>query len=281
MLAVRGLTAGYGDVQVLRGVDLGVAPGEIVALVGANGAGKSTLLKCVSGVVAPAAGTIQLDGQSIAGLPPARIVRLGIAHVPEGRQIFSRLTVADNLMLGAYSQLSQLTHADLAARTAEVCGVFPALAPRLAEEASLLSGGQQQMLAIARGLMAHPRFLLLDEPSLGLAPVLVAEIFDVLRGLREAGTGLLIVEQNARLSLAIADRGYVLETGRIVLAGTGHDLARTPEVIHRYLGVGAEARVEADGRETAAALAARLKEVLGKSTPREDSRRPGAERRRP
>ncbi len=261
MLAVRGLTAGYGDVQVLRGVDLDVAPGEIVALVGANGAGKSTLLKCISGLVAPAAGTIQLDGRSIAGLPPARIVRLGIAHVPEGRQIFSRLTVADNLMLGAYSQLRQFTHADLAARTAEVCGIFPALSPRLAQEASLLSGGQQQMLAIARGLMAHPRLLLLDEPSLGLAPVLVAEIFDVLRGLREAGAGLLIVEQNARLSLAIADRGYVLETGRIVLAGTGQDLARTPEVVHRYLGVGA-ARVEADGGETAAALAARLKTVL-------------------
>ena len=280
MLAVRGLTAGYGDVQVLRAVDLDVAPGEIVALVGANGAGKSTLLKCISGLVAPAAGTIQLDGRSIAGLPPARIVPLGIAHVPEGRQIFSRLTVADNLMLGAYSQLRRLTHADLAARTAEVCGVFPALAPRLAEEASLLSGGQQQMLAIARGLMAHPRLLLLDEPSLGLAPVLVAEIFGVLRRFREAGGGLLIVEQNARLSLGIADRGYVLETGRIVLAGTGQDLARNPEVIHRYLGVGA-ARVEADGRETATALAARLAAVLRDGPRREDSPRPGGEGGRP
>jgi branched-chain amino acid transport system ATP-binding protein len=277
MLAVRGLTAGYGDAQVLRAVDLDVAPGEIVALVGANGAGKSTLLKCISGLLAPAAGTIELDGRAIAGLPPARIVPLGIAHVPEGRQIFSRLSVADNLMLGAYSVLGRLTREDLAARTAEVCGVFPALAPRLAEEASLLSGGQQQMLAIARGLMAHPRLLLLDEPSLGLAPVLVAEIFGVLRRLREAGAGLLIVEQNARLSLAIADRGYVLETGRIVLAGTGRDLARNPEVIHRYLGVGADARVEADGRETAAALAARLRTVLGGQARREDSQRPGTE----
>jgi branched-chain amino acid transport system ATP-binding protein len=279
MLAVRGLTAGYGNVPVLRGVDLDVAPGEIVALVSANGAGKSTLLKCISGLLTPAAGTIQLDRRSIAGRPPARIVAMGIAHVPEGRQIFSRLTVADNLMLGAYSGLRRLTRADLAASTAHVCGVFPALSPRLAYEDSLLSGGQQQMLAIARGLMARPRLLLLDEPSLGLAPVLVAEIFDVLRGLREAGVGLLIVEQNARLSLAIADRGYVLETGRIVLAGTGQELARTPEVIHRYLGVGA-ARVEAEGREAAAALAARLRAVLGEDDRREDSRPPRAERRR-
>jgi branched-chain amino acid transport system ATP-binding protein len=280
MLAVRGLTAGYGDVQVLRAVDLDVAPGEIVALVGANGAGKSTLLKCISGLLAPASGTIQVRGRSIAGLPPARIVRLGVAHVPEGRQIFSRLSVADNLMLGAYGELRHLTRAGLAQRTAEVCGVFPALLPRLAQEASLLSGGQQQMLAIARGLMARPLLLLLDEPSLGLAPVLVAEIFAVLRELRAAGVGLLIVEQNARLSLAIADRGYVLETGRVVLAGTGPDLARTPEVVHRYLGVGA-ARVEGDGGEAASALAARLKTILGEGAGREDSRPTGTEGRTP
>ena len=204
MLAIRGLAAGYADVQVLRGVDLDVAPGEIVALVGANGAGKSTLLRCVSGLVAPSAGRIQLDGRPIAGLPPAEIVRLGISHVPEGRQIFSRLTVADNLMLGAYSALHRLRRADVAARIAEVCATFPALTARLGDEASLLSGGQQQMLAIARGLMTRPRLLLLDEPSLGLAPVLVAEIFAVLRTLRSAGAGLLIVEQNARLSLAFA-----------------------------------------------------------------------------
>ncbi|HEV2439273.1 MAG TPA: ABC transporter ATP-binding protein [bacterium] len=276
MLAVRGLTAGYGDVEVLRAVDLDVAPGEIVALVGANGAGKSTLLKCISGLLAPAAGTIQLDGHSIGGLPPARIVRLGIAHVPEGRQIFSRLTVADNLMLGAYSGLRDLTREGLAARTAEVCGIFPALLPRLAQEASLLSGGQQQMLAVARGLMARPRLLMLDEPSLGLAPVLTAEIFAILRDLRTAGVGLLIVEQNARMSLAIADRGYVLETGRVVLAGTGRDLARTPEVIHRYLGVGA-ARVEGDDTAAAAALAVRLTAVLGEGARREDSPPPKAE----
>ena len=276
MLAVRGLTAGYGDARVLRGVDLDVAPGEIVALVGANGAGKSTLLKCLSGLVAPAGGTIALGGRSIAGLPPARIVRLGIAHVPEGRQIFSRLTVADNLMLGAYGEIRHLGREGLEARRAEVCGIFPALLPRLAQEASLLSGGQQQMLAIARGLMARPRVLLLDEPSLGLAPVLVAEIFAVLRDLRAAGVGLLIVEQNARLSLAAADRGYVLESGRVVLTGTGSDLARTPEVIHRYLGVGA-ARIEGDGHEAAAALAARLKSIFGEDAPREDSPPPRAE----
>ena len=259
-LAVRGLYAVYGEAQVLRGIDLEVAPGEIVALVGANGAGKSTLLKCITGLVPPSAGTIHLDGRSLAGLPPAEIVRRGVAHVPEGRQIFGRLSVADNLRLGAYSNLG-LTHADLAARTAEVCRIFPALSPRLAEEASLLSGGQQQMLAIARGLMARPRLLLLDEPSLGLAPVLVNEIFSVLRSLREGGVGLLIVEQNARLSLAIADRGYVLETGRVVLTGTGADLARTPEVVHRYLGVGAGRAAQAGDGE-AETLAVRLKAIL-------------------
>jgi branched-chain amino acid transport system ATP-binding protein len=259
---VRGLHAGYGDVEVVRGVDLDVAPGELVALVGANGAGKSTLLKCISGLVSPTSGTIRLGGQSIAGVPPARIVRLGVAHVPEGRQIFGRLSVADNLRLGAYCHLRQLAPAEVSARIDEVCRIFPSLSGRLAEEASLLSGGQQQMLAIARGLMAGPRLLLLDEPSLGLAPVLVGEIFSVLRALRRAGVGLLLVEQNARLSLAIADRGYVLETGRVALSGTGKDLLGTPEVIHRYLGVAAT-RVGTSRAAAAAGLAARLKAVLG------------------
>ena len=279
MLSARGLTAGYGDVQVLRGIDLDVAPGEIVALVGANGAGKSTLLKCISGLLAPSGGAIRLEGRSLAGLPPARIVRLGIAHVPEGRQIFSRLTVGDNLMLGAYSALRRLTRGELAARRAEVCKIFPALAPRLADEASLLSGGQQQMLAIARGLMARPRLLLLDEPSLGLAPVLVAEIFAVLRDLRAGGVGLLIVEQNARLSLAIADRGYVLETGRIALAGTGRELARMPEVIHRYLGVG-EGRAGLAAEGAVAALTSRLRAALG-GTGAEGPRAAQVEKKRP
>ena len=280
MLSARGLTAGYGDVQVLRGVDLDVAAGEIVALVGANGAGKSTLLKCISGLLAPSAGAIRLDGRPIAGLPPARIVRLGIAHVPEGRQIFSRLSVGDNLMLGAYSARPRLTREELAARRAEVCKIFPALSPRLADEASLLSGGQQQMLAIARGLMARPRLLLLDEPSLGLAPVLVAEIFAVLRDLRTAGVGLLMVEQNARLSLAIADRGYVLETGRVALAGTGRELARMPEVIHRYLGVG-EGRAGVAAEGAVAALTSRLRAVLAGSAAAEEPRAPEVEGRRP
>jgi len=262
MLEVRGLHAGYGDVEVLRGVDLDVAPGELVALVGANGAGKSTLLKCISGLVPLTSGTIRLGGGSIAGAPPARIVRLGVAHVPEGRQIFGRLSVADNLRLGAYCHLRQLTQTEVAARIDEVCRIFPSLSGRLAEEASLLSGGQQQMLAIARGLMAQPRLLLLDEPSLGLAPVLVAEIFEVLRRLRQAGVGLLLVEQNARLSLAIAARGYVIETGRVVLSGTGTGLLSTPEVVHRYLGVAAP-RAGASGDGEAPGLAARLKSVLG------------------
>jgi branched-chain amino acid transport system ATP-binding protein len=263
LLETRGLRAGYGEVEVLKGVDLGVATGELVALVGANGAGKSTLLKCISGLVLPTAGTIRLGRQSIAGVPPAHIVRLGIAHVPEGRQVFGRLSVADNLRLGAYSR--RLTRAEFAARVDEVCRIFPALSGRLTEEASLLSGGQQQMLAIARGLMARPRLLLLDEPSLGLAPVLVGEIFAVLRRLRGAGVGLLLVEQNARLSLAIADRGYVLETGRVALSGTGKELLDAPEVIHRYLGVAAT-RAAALGDEDTAGLAARLTSVL-RSTP--------------
>jgi len=261
MLEIRGLRAGYGEAEVLRGVDLDVASGELVALVGANGAGKSTLLKCISGLVPSTSGTIRLAGRSVTGVPPARIVQGGVAHVPEGRQIFGRLSVADNLRLGAYSQLRHLTQAEVAARIAEVCRIFPALSGRLAEEASLLSGGQQQMLAIGRGLMARPQLLLLDEPSLGLAPVLVAEIFEVLRRLRQAGVGLLLVEQNARLSLAIADRGYVLETGRVALSGVGTTLLHTPEVIHRYLGVTAN-RVDAADDGRAAGLAARLKSVL-------------------
>lgn len=260
-LEVRGLCAGYGEAEVLRGVDLDAAPGTLTALVGANGAGKSTLLKCISGLVPPTAGTIRLSGRSIAGLPPASIVRCGIAHVPEGRQIFGRLTVADNLRLGTYSQFRQLTRREITARIDEVCGIFPVLSARLTEQASLLSGGQQQMLAIARGLMARPRLLLLDEPSLGLAPTLVGEISGVLRGLRQAGVGLLLVEQNARLGLAIADYAYVLETGRVVLSGTGNDLLGNPEVIHRYLGVAA-ARVDTARDVEAGGLAARIRSVL-------------------
>lgn len=261
VLELRGVHAGYGEVEVLKGVDFDVAPGELVALVGANGAGKSTLLKCISGLVPPTAGTIRLGSQSIVGVPPARIVQMGVAHVPEARQIFGRLSVGDNLWLGAYPHLHRLSRAEVAERIEEVCRIFTPLSGRLHEEASLLSGGQQQMLAIARGLMGRPRLLLLDEPSLGLAPILVAEIFGVLRRLRQAGVGLLLVEQNARMSLAIADRGYVLETGRVVLSGTGQELLRAPEVIHRYLGVAAT-QVAASGDREAAGLAARLKSVL-------------------
>ena len=260
-LEVRGLRAGYGEAEVLRGVDLDAVPGTLTALVGANGAGKSTLLKCISGLVPATSGTIRLGGRSIAGLPPASIVRFGIAHIPEGRQIFGRLTVVDNLRLGTYSQYRQLTQQEITARIDEVCSIFPVLSARLAEQASLLSGGQQQMLAIARGLMARPRLLLLDEPFLGLAPSLVGEISGVLRGLRQAGVGLLLVEQNARLGLAIADYAYVLETGRVVMSGTGKDLLGDPEVINRYLGVAA-ARVDRRRDMEAAGLAARIRSVL-------------------
>jgi branched-chain amino acid transport system ATP-binding protein len=233
---VRGLLAGYGEAAVLRGVDLDVQPGELVALVGANGAGKSTLLKCISGLLPIRGGEIRLGDQRLDRLAAAAIVRLGVAHVPERRQVFAELSVRDNLVLGAYVPRRRLGPAGLAERIERACQLFPALVGRLDEPAGNLSGGQQQMLAIARGLMLQPRLLLLDEPSLGLAPRLVQDIFRVLAGLRESGAAILLVEQNARLSLAIADRGYVLERGRIVLHGRGPDLLHSPDVLNLYLG---------------------------------------------
>jgi len=236
-LALRGVHAGYGKFGVLHGVDLVVEAGSLVALIGANGAGKSTLLKCVSGLIRPTAGEIHTAGRRIDRLAPAAIVGLGVSHVPERRQVFAELSVADNLRLGAYR--ARLSPPELARRIDDTLALFPALVARLADDAVALSGGQQQMLAIARGLMSKPRLLMLDEPSLGLAPALVREIFAALVRLREGGLSILLVEQNARGSLGIADRAYVLETGQVALEGSGQELLRSPEVVRRYLGVGA------------------------------------------
>jgi branched-chain amino acid transport system ATP-binding protein len=232
MLGVRNLEARYGRIPALKGIDLEVAAGEIVALVGANGAGKSTLLRALSGVQ-KSSGEISFEGKSIETSPPHERVAMGIVHAPEGRQVFGPLSVEDNLRLGAYRR----GRAEAARSLERVYALFPALAERRHQSAGSLSGGQQQMLAIGRALMAQPRLLLLDEPSMGLAPRLVAEIFACVRALRAADTALLLVEQNARAALAIADRGYVLETGRIALSGTGAALLADEQVRTAYLGI--------------------------------------------
>ena len=232
MLKIRDLRSGYGRIPVLHGIDLEVYPGELVALLGANGAGKTTLLRAVSGVQ-PASGSIVFDGAEVQDLTPQARVGLGIVQVPEGRQIFGPLSVEDNLRLGAYRRGRDDTDASLA----RVYGLFPALAERRGDAAGGLSGGQQQMLALGRALMAQPRLLLLDEPSMGLAPRLVAEIFDCIERLRAADTAILLVEQNATAALAIAGRGYLLEAGRVTLSGTGPELAANSAVRSAYLGV--------------------------------------------
>jgi branched-chain amino acid transport system ATP-binding protein len=230
MLDVMRLDSRYGRIPALTGVELRVAPGELVALVGANGAGKTTLLRAISGVQPTSAGQIRFDGQDLARLSARKRVQLGIVQVPEGRQVFGPMTVEDNLLLGAFARGSQ-------GGLEPVLAMFPALADRRLQLAGTLSGGQQQMLAIARALMAAPRLLLLDEPSMGLAPRLVAEIFAQIADLKAKGTTILLVDQNARAALAIADRGYVMETGRVVLAGTAAELLRDPQVQQAYLGL--------------------------------------------
>ena len=232
MLAVEGLRAGFGKVEVLHEVRLEVAPGQIVALIGANGAGKTTLLKTVSGLIRPAAGTIAFEGHDIARRAAHKIVAFGISHVPEGRAILKRMSVLENLRMGAYVRSDSDVESDLAA----VMARFPVLAERRHQLAGTLSGGEQQMLAIARALVARPRLLLMDEPSLGLAPRLVTGIFQTLRRLRDEGKTILLVEQNARQALQVADHAYVMERGRIVLAGTGASLLEEPEVQRTYLG---------------------------------------------
>ena len=261
-LEIRELSSGYGAIQVLRGVNLTVNDGEMVALVGANGAGKTTLLKTISGLVAARNGSIVFGATTVHTLAPVARVRLGLAHVPEGRQVFNDLTVRENLELGAYTRLRSMSTAQFDERLKEVCRIFPALEEKMELPAGGLSGGQQQMLAIGRGLMSNPQVLLLDEPSLGLSPVLVSEIFRVLSSLRELGVAILLAEQNAKLSLAIADRGYVIETGKIVREGTGSELLNSSDIMERYLGVGVSNinvdRADKDEEELTRKLAAIL-----------------------
>ena len=261
MLELRRVSTGYEAVDVIHEIDLTVGDAEIVALVGANGAGKSTLVKTISGIIPLRRGEIVLDGKRIDGESPRARVLAGIAQVPEGRQVFGGLTVRENLRLGAYARDTESGAAALDAAIGKIGELFPVLLRRLDEPAANLSGGQQQMLAIGRGLMAEPRILVLDEPSLGLAPVLVAEIFRLIAGLRNQGRGILLSEQNERLSLAIADRAYVIENGRVTLSGTGKELLDNSEVAERYLGVGKGVSV-ADAQRHAE-LVAKLKDALG------------------
>ena len=233
LLEIRNLTSGYGRIEALHGVSMNIQPGEIVSLVGANGAGKTTLLRAISGVQPAAAGTIRFEGRAIDRLPAHARVPLGIAQVPEGRQLFAPLTANDNLMLGAWWRRSD----DLSAEVARVYELFPMLRPLSRSTAGMLSGGQQQMLAIGRALMAKPRLLLLDEPSLGLAPILVDQILDAIVRLKNEGVTVLLIEQNARAALAIADRAYVLETGRITASGTAAQIAADERVQRAYLGI--------------------------------------------
>lgn len=233
LLEIKGLDVNYGAIRALRGVDLVVNEGEIVTLIGANGAGKTTLLRTVSGLLRPSAGEIRFQGENIARVPADRIVRRGIGHSPEGRLIFPAMTVRENLDLGAYTRRDR---AGIAEDLAYALGLFPRLKERLAQVAGTLSGGEQQMLAIARALMSRPKLLLLDEPSMGLAPVLVQEIFRIIRELNRQGRTVLLVEQNAHQALAVARRGYVLQTGEVVLHDTCEALLKSEMVREAYLG---------------------------------------------
>lgn len=238
MLKLTSLNVLYGNIQALTGISLHVRPGEIVTLIGANGAGKTTLLNTISGLVPAEKGTTLFSDKNITGLSPENIVKLGISQVPEGRQVFAPLSVWDNLLLGAYSQYGRKTKRKIYSELDEIFELFPILKERRKQLAGTLSGGEQQMLAIGRALMSKPKLLLLDEPSMGLAPMIASEIFKVITDLRENGTTILLVEQNARASLKIADRGYVLETGQIVLQGPSEELLENQEVKRAYLGKG-------------------------------------------
>ena len=232
LLSVKDLAVDYGAIRALHCISFDVNEGEIVTLVGANGAGKSTTLRTISGLLRPSAGEIAFDGRRIDGMAGHQVVKLGIAHVPEGRQPFAYLTVRENLLLGAYNRPQSETGAGME----RVFKSFPRLKERLGQTAGTLSGGELQMLAMGRGLMAKPKLLMLDEPSMGLSPILVREIFDIIREINQQGTAILLVEQNAFMALQVAHRAYVLETGKVALSGPAAELLRDPKVKAAYLG---------------------------------------------
>jgi branched-chain amino acid transport system ATP-binding protein len=238
MLKVENLHAGYGSSEVLNGVSLHVKTGQVVALIGANGAGKTTTMRAISGMIRPTSGSVLLDGKTAQGLGAARIARIGLAHAPEGRKVFGPLSVEDNLLLGAFSRLPHFFgfHAQAAEELQRVYALFPRLLERRGQAAGTLSGGEQQMLAIARALMAKPKVILLDEPSMGLAPVIVQEVFNIIRRLKEAGITLLLVEQFAKSALEVADYAYVMEHGQIAVEGTPAELNKNERVLAAYLG---------------------------------------------
>lgn len=233
MLEIKDLHVHYGVIEALKGISLEVNEGEIVALIGANGAGKTTMMQSISGIVKKSAGEINFLNESIMKANPKHIVEMGLTQVPEGRRIFTGMSVYENLMMGAFLRKDK----DGIKRDYEkVCEQFPILKERMNQDASTLSGGEQQMLAMGRALMAKPKLLLLDEPSMGLAPILVKEIFNIIEEINKSGTTVLLVEQNAKMALSIAYRAYVLETGKVVMSGTGEELAKSPDVQKAYLG---------------------------------------------
>ncbi|MEK6778325.1 MAG: ABC transporter ATP-binding protein [Candidatus Deferrimicrobiota bacterium] len=236
MLRIKNLESGYGRLKVLKKVTMHIRAGEIVTIIGANGAGKTSLLKTISGLIRPRSGEILFDMQEIGKLPPERIVFLGCSLVPEGRQVFAPMTVRENILLGAYPQYRKRRGEAVKDDIERIYGIFPRLRERERQLAGTLSGGEQQMLAIARALMARPKLIMMDEPSMGLAPLVMKDIFSIITRLREEGNTVLLVEQNAKAALGIADRGYVLETGRIIMEGTAEDLLSNRDVQRAYLG---------------------------------------------
>ena len=233
LLEVKDLQVYYGVIQALKGISFEVNEGEIVTLIGANGAGKTTTMQSIMGLIHPKAGEVIYDGQNIVGIPTNKIVQLGMTQVPEGRRVFSELTVYENLLMGAYINKDR---SKVKSDIDEVYQLFPRLCERKNQLAGMLSGGEQQMLAMGRALMSHPKLMMLDEPSMGLAPILVSQVFDMIKHLNETGTTILLVEQNAEKALSIADRAYVMEIGEITLSGTGKELAESEKVKEAYLG---------------------------------------------
>ncbi|MBQ3396239.1 MAG: ABC transporter ATP-binding protein [Synergistaceae bacterium] len=232
VLKVENINVYYGSIHAIKGISFEVHDGEIVTLIGANGAGKSTTLNTISGLLHHTTGSISFMGESLDKIPPHKIVELGLAQVPEGRRVFAQMTVHENLEMGAYTQNDKTIHEDIE----KVYALFPRLKERYKQSAGTLSGGEQQMLAMARALMSRPKLLMLDEPSMGLAPILVEQIFDIIADLHKTGATILLVEQNAQMALSIAGRGYVMETGKIVTTGTGKELLSSEEVRKAYLG---------------------------------------------